>query len=81
MRVRIRIVDGVCSDGIHSAGQEFIVEDTTPEGICIDAWGSIAPYLTPLRAGGNFPWADEEGVAVIHCPDPDGIRIELRRME
>jgi uncharacterized repeat protein (TIGR04076 family) len=45
------------------------------------AWNAIAPYISTLRYGGNFPWEEEEGVATIHCPDPKGITLELRRFE
>ena len=45
------------------------------------AWHAIAPYLTTLRFGGNFPWEKEKGVVAIHCPDPKEITMELRRIE
>ncbi len=76
--VRITIKDGVCQGKIHEIGQVFTVDETTPEGMCLGAWEAIAPYLTALRYGGNFPWESEKGVAVIHCPDPCGITLELR---
>jgi uncharacterized repeat protein (TIGR04076 family) len=34
-----------------------------------------------LKYGGDFPWEPEMGVATIHCPDPKGIVMELRRMD
>jgi len=33
-----------------------------------------------LRCGGEFSWAREKGAVEIHCPDPCGITLELRRM-
>ncbi|HBQ28241.1 MAG TPA: hypothetical protein DD719_02260 [Desulfotomaculum sp.] len=80
MPVRITIKGGKCQGGIHEVGQVFIVDDTLPEGICLDAWNAIFPYVTTLKYGGNFPWEDEEGTVSIHCPDPEGITIELRRI-
>ena len=80
MTVKIKIIDGVCV-GDHQVGQEFIVEGKTPGGMCLGAWNAIAPYVNVLRFGGNFPWEKEEGVAIIHCPDPKGITLELRRVE
>ncbi|MBN1350231.1 TIGR04076 family protein [candidate division KSB1 bacterium] len=79
--VRITVVDGVCQDNYHQIGREFIVNEATPAGMCLGAWQAIAPYLTALRYGGNFPWESEKGVAVVHCPDPNGITFELRRIE
>lgn len=79
--VRITVKDGVCQGGIHRVGQVFTVDETTPEGICLGAWEAIAPYLFTLRYGGDFPWEDEKGFAEIHCPDPHGITLELRRID
>lgn len=81
MKIRITVKGGECQGKIHKGGQVFTVEGTTPEGICLGAWNAIAPYLTTLSCGGNFPWEQEEGAATIHCPDPKGITLELRRIE
>jgi uncharacterized repeat protein (TIGR04076 family) len=80
VQVRVTVVDGVCQGGVHKMADTFIAGDTTPEGICVDAWAAIAPYVMTLRCGGDFNWAKENGTAVIHCPDPCGITLELRRM-
>ena len=81
MPVHITITDGICQGGIHDVGQIYTVEETTPEGICIGAWNAIAPYLAALNNGANFSWEKEDGVATIHCPDPGGITLELRRID
>ncbi len=81
MHIHIIVRDGNCQGKIHKVGQVLTVEQTTPEGMCLGAWNAIAPYLTALRYGGSFPWEKEEGVAIIHCPDPKGITLELRRIE
>lgn len=81
MTVKIKIIAGECHGGHHVLGQEFLVERTTPAGLCLGAWNAIAPYVSVLRFGGNFPWEKEAGVAKIHCPDPEGITIELTRIE
>jgi uncharacterized repeat protein (TIGR04076 family) len=79
--IRITVTAGQCQGKLHKVDDVFIVERTTPEGMCLGAWNAIAPYLTALHHGANFPWEKEEGVAVIHCPDPKGIQLELRRVE
>ncbi|UCG91997.1 MAG: TIGR04076 family protein [candidate division WOR-3 bacterium] len=81
MTIKITIINGVCQGDHHTVGQEFIVEHTTPAGMCLGAWNASAPYVSALRFGGNFPWEKEEGVATIHCPDPKGITLELRRVK
>ncbi len=81
MSIVITVKDGVCQGGFHQVGQVITVERTTPGGMCMGAWNSIAPYVTALRMGANFPWEKEKGVANIHCPDPKGITLELRRSD
>ncbi|MFC1828134.1 TIGR04076 family protein [Thermodesulfobacteriota bacterium] len=81
MPIRITVKGGKCQGRINDRGQVFMVEDTTPEGMCTGAWMAVAPYIMALRYGGNFPWEDKEGYALIHCPDPKGITLELRRID
>lgn len=81
MTIYIRVKEGECQGGTHKVGQIFTVEHTTPAGMCLGAWNAIAPYLTALRCGASFPWEKEQGMATIHCPDPRGITLELRREE
>lgn len=81
MPVRITIKGGKCQGKINDIGQEFIVESTTPKGMCLGAWNAIAPYVNTLLFGGNFPWEEDEGYALIHCPDPKGITLELKRID
>lgn len=81
MPICITIKGGKCQGNINEIGQVFIIEDTTPAGMCLGAWNSVAPYVTALRFGGNFPWEEEKGYAFIHCPDPKGITLELKRID
>ena len=81
MSIIITVKNGICQGDVHHVGQVIEVEHTTPDGMCLGAWNAIAPYLTALRYGANFPWEQEKGVATIHCPDPKGITLELRRSE
>ena len=79
--IRITVKGGKCQGNLHHVGQVFTVEETTPEGICLGAWQAIAPCLVTLSYGGNFPWEEDDGMATVHCPDPKGITLELRRIE
>ena len=81
MPVEITIKSGRCQGGHHKAGDRFVVEWETPGGLCIGAWDAIAPYVMTLLCSGNFSWENEPGRAQIHCPDPDGITLELRRID
>lgn len=79
-QVRVTVKDGVCQGCVHKVNETFIAGDTTPEGVCVDAWATLAPYAMVLRCGGDFSWASEKGTAEIHCPDPCGITFALRRI-
>lgn len=80
MTIQITVTEGKCQGNINEVGQAFTVKDRTPAGLCLGAWNAVAPYVTALRFGGDFPWEKEKGYALIHCPDPKGITLELRRI-
>ena len=81
MAVLITIKQGECQGNFHEIGDTFTIESTTPAGMCLGAWNAVAPYVSALMFGANFPWEPENGVAMIHCPDPKGITLELKRVE
>ena len=81
MSIKVTVKAGQCQGRFHKVGDVFIVEETTPNGMCLGAWNAIAIYVMVLHFGANLPWEKEEGVATIHCPDPAGITFELRRTE
>jgi len=80
MAVLITVKQGKCQGGFHQIGDTFTVEHTTPAGMCLGAWGTIAPYISSMLLGADFPWEKEKGIATIHCPDPKGISLELKRV-
>ncbi len=82
MAVRIKVVSqkGTCEAG-HRVGDEWLVGEKTPEGLCIFAFGSLLPALTPLMYGGSFPWESDPDMTTAACPDPDNpVVFELRRL-
>lgn len=81
MPIRITVLEGRCSTKTHQVGQVITVDGTTPAGVCLGAWNAMAPYITALRYGANFPWSKEKGVTTIHCPDPQGLTLRLERVE
>jgi uncharacterized repeat protein (TIGR04076 family) len=80
MPVEITVSKGKCQGKYHHKGQKFTVDGQTPGGMCMGAWDAISPYVVTLLYGGNFPWENEKGVATIHCPDPKGITLEIKRI-
>ena len=81
-KVSIRVVSqkGSCEAG-HRVGDEWVIEEKTPEGICTFAFSSLFPFLTPLMVGGSFPWETDPNVATVACPDAaNPVVFELRRL-
>jgi uncharacterized repeat protein (TIGR04076 family) len=78
--VRIVVTGGECQGKVLQVGQTFTAEWTTPEGFCTSAWQVISPYIMTLLCGGTFAFEAEKGVVNLHCPDPKGITVELRRI-
>jgi len=81
MAIRITVKEGTCQGKRHKIGDTFTVENTTPGGMCLGAWNAVASPVSSLRLGANFPWEKEKGIATIHCPDPKGITLELKRID
>lgn len=76
---RIIHIDGICSMG-HKIGDEFIIDDITPDKMCSWAFHSIFPFYSVLKYNGSFPWEKDPNKAIVACPDPQNIvHFELRR--
>ncbi len=72
--------EGECSAG-HRVGDEFLVGQTTPIGMCSWAFCALFPFATALQSGGSFPWEDDEDSTTVACPDPENPLIfELTRL-
>ena len=80
--VSIRVVSqqGHCAYG-HKVGDEWLVGDTTPAGICTWAFNSLYPALSVLMYGGAFPWESDPDATTIACPDAaNPVVFELKRL-
>lgn len=70
---------GTCEAG-HRVGDEFIIGQKTPLGICSWAFYTLFPFAEVLQFGGSFPWEKDPDKAIIACPDPENpVIFELRR--
>ena len=70
---------GTCGVG-HRVGDEFVIGQETPACMCSWAFYTLFPFAEVLQFGGSFPWEDEQGKAVVACPDPaNPVVFELRR--
>jgi len=71
--------EGTCTAG-HRVGQEFVIGQVTPPGLCSWAFYSLFPFAQVLQFGGSFPWEKDKDSAIVACPDADNpVVFELRR--
>lgn len=70
---------GTCALG-HKVGDEFVIGDYTPPGMCAWAFYALFPFAAVLQFGGTFPWEKDPDKAVVACPDSTNpVVFELRR--
>ena len=78
--VRIISQKGECALE-HKLGQEWVVSDKTPEGICLSAFNAMLPNIKVLMFGGVFPWAKDPDTSRAACSDAaNPVVFELRRI-
>ncbi len=59
----------------HRVGDEFLVGNKTPAGLCMGAFSSLLPYISTLRFGGSFFWEKNDGEGTFCCPDPEVVNV------
>jgi uncharacterized repeat protein (TIGR04076 family) len=71
--------EGTC-DAQHKVGDEFVIGEKTPPGLCSHAFHSLFPCAEVLRFGGSLPWERDPNKTTVACPDPTNpVVFELRR--
>ncbi len=72
---------GTCALG-HKVGDEFLMGDKTPSGMCSWSYCTLFPFAAVLQYGGSFPWEEQpDRATTVACPDPDNpVVFELRRL-
>jgi len=71
---------GVC-EADHRVGDEFVIGQKTPTGLCAWAFCALFPCAEVLQFGGAFPWEKDPNKAIVACPDADNpVVFELRRV-
>lgn len=62
-------------------GDEFVIGQQTPAGLCSWAFTVLFPFAEVLQFGGSFPWESDPGKSTVACPDADNpVVFELRRV-
>jgi uncharacterized repeat protein (TIGR04076 family) len=70
---------GTC-EARHKVGDEFVIGEGVPPGLCSWAFHSIFPCAEVLRFGGSFPWEQDRNKTTVACPDPTNpVVFEVRR--
>lgn len=70
---------GICV-AEHKIGDEFVIGEQTPAGLCSWAFCCLFPFAQTLMFGGSFPWEKDPDKADVACPDPaNPVVFELRR--
>lgn len=76
---RVISQQGNCEAG-HRVGDEFVIGQRTPCGMCAWAFCSAFPFAEVLQFGASFPWEKDAGTSIIACPDPaNPVVFELKR--
>ena len=79
--VTARIISqkGTCEAG-HKTGDEMVIGQHTPAGMCSWAFCALFPFAQVLQFGGSFPWEKDGDKAIVACPDAaNPVVFELRR--
>jgi uncharacterized repeat protein (TIGR04076 family) len=81
-RVKATVISqlGTCEAG-QKVGDEFIIGNTLPAGMCSWAFYTIFPFAAALQSGGTFPWEKDKDTTIVACPDPQNpVVFELKRI-
>ena len=71
---------GTCEAG-HKVGDEFVIGEKTPPGVCSWAYYALFPFAEVLQFGGAFPWESDPDRTTVACPDPGNpVVFELKRI-
>ena len=68
----------------HQVGDEWLLDETTPGGLCMGAFTTIFPHAWAMMFGGNPPSSagGTDDTKIFHCPDANiGIVFELKRIK
>lgn len=81
-KVAVKVISqkGTCV-AEHKVGDQWIIEKTTPGGVCLGAYHSLYPNVRTLMFGGVLPWAEDPDTAIVACPDAKNpVVFEVRRL-
>ena len=82
VKVTVRsVTKGECSRGFKVGDSWLIKNGETPDGMCSDAYISLAPAIRLLWLGGEQPWDKDKDTTCRSCPDAEVMVVyEIRRL-
>lgn len=79
--VKVTSQKGSCA-AQHKVGDEWVIQDRTPPGMCLAAFYALYPDARVLAFGGQFPWQTDPDITMAACPDAaNPVVFELRRLK
>ncbi len=80
--VAVKVISqkGICT-AEHKVGDEWVIRNKPPAGMCLSALCTMYPDTRVLMFGGVFPWETDPDVTHIACSDAENpVVFELRRL-
>ena len=75
------VLKNPCPRGIKEGDTWIIENNKTPDGLCGDAYQSMAPSIRNFWLGGTHPWDKDPDITYRACPDPECLVIfEVKRL-
>jgi len=79
-KVKVKVVGGECNQHFHQIGDEWVIENFTPKGMCTSAFAAIFPLILTLQCGGEYFWEKDKKVTRAICPDDKGLIFEISEL-
>lgn len=80
--VSVKVISqkGTCAQELK-VGDEWVITNKTPGGLCLSAFDSLSAKAHVLRYGGTFHWSSDPDAVTVACPDAENpVVFELRRL-
>lgn len=62
--------------------QKVVLNQLTPNGLCISAYHTLIPYIHTLYNKGEFTWMKDRKKVIAQCPNPEvGVSFEVNHIE
>jgi len=78
--ITVKSQSGICHYK-HKPGDRWMVDGSTPAGVCLSAFNGMFKDIWMLRFGGRYPWSEDVDIVAFTCPDVDNpVVFEIQRI-